>query len=104
MRTRYLSLRFRRVPVYLLRGSFFLHDHNTYFDDVAPLRSTPHIQQRETELGTMTTTEGFSYDSYMQYLDQLGESILQWADPNHDFRGFTSVCCRLVSLLWIGLP
>jgi hypothetical protein len=49
----------------------------------------------------MTTTEGFSYDSYMQYLDQLGESILQWADVNRDFRGFTNVCCRLVSFLWI---
>ena len=32
-----------------------------------------------------------SYDDYMQYLDQLGESILQWADPKHEFRGFTDV-------------
>lgn len=30
-------------------------------------------------------------DSYMKTLDGLGESILNWADPERDFRGYTEV-------------
>jgi hypothetical protein len=48
---------------------------------------------------TTTTTDGFSYDSYMQFLEQLGESILQWADPKQEFRGFTNVSGRSWSII-----
>jgi hypothetical protein len=45
-----------------------------------------------TEAATATmTTNDWTYETYIQYLDQLGESILQWADPEHQFRGHTNV-------------
>jgi hypothetical protein len=33
----------------------------------------------------------WTMDDYMQKLDQIGESILQWADPDNQFRGYTEV-------------
>lgn len=38
------------------------------------------------------------YDEYISKLDAVGESILKWADPEHQFRGYTEVsdqCLRL---------
>lgn len=31
------------------------------------------------------------YEKYMKTLDSVGESILQWADPERNFRGYTEV-------------
>jgi hypothetical protein len=32
-----------------------------------------------------------SYDEYIATLDGVGESILKWADPDTQFRGYTDV-------------
>jgi hypothetical protein len=48
------------------------------------------IMATEAATATMTTND-WTYETYIQYLDQLGESILQWADPEHQFRGHTNV-------------
>jgi hypothetical protein len=49
-----------------------------------------------TEAATATmTSNDWTYETYIQYLDQLGESILQWADPEHQFRGHTNVCINI---------
>jgi hypothetical protein len=37
------------------------------------------------------------YEEYVKTLESVGDSILEWADPNHTFRGHTEV--RLVALL-----
>ena len=31
------------------------------------------------------------FDEYMKVLDSAGESILSWADPERNFRGYTEV-------------
>jgi len=37
------------------------------------------------------------FDEYTKKLDSIGESILTWADPESDFRGYTEVrVCVLV--------
>jgi hypothetical protein len=36
------------------------------------------------------------YDEYVKTLESVGDSILEWADPNHTFRGHTEV--RFVTL------
>jgi hypothetical protein len=30
-------------------------------------------------------------DAYKERIDQIGEAILQWADPQRQFRGYTEV-------------
>jgi len=31
------------------------------------------------------------FDSYMKSLESLGDSILNWSDPERNFRGYTEV-------------
>jgi hypothetical protein len=56
-----------------------------------------------------------SYDEYNEKLDAIGESILNWADPDKNFRGYTEVrevptttvgknaCQHIGGMLQIGL-
>jgi hypothetical protein len=50
-----------------------------------------------------TDTDGFVhyYNTYMDYCEQMGETIIQWADPNNEFRGYTNVRFYFV-WLWNG--
>ena len=39
-----------------------------------------------------------SYDEYIESLDSIGESILIWADPDKQFRGYTEVGLLLLDM------
>lgn len=42
------------------------------------------------------------FEEYTKTLDSIGESILTWADPERDFRGYTEV--RLVVWSFLKKP
>jgi len=39
----------------------------------------------------MVFTTTSAYDKYAETLESVGESILDWADPEKQFRGYTEV-------------
>jgi len=63
--------------------------------------SNPH--HRRTQVGVTVLVhwcvqwkcgeEGaFKMEAYLNTMDSIGESILNWADPDNQFRGYTEVC------------
>jgi len=57
--------------------------------------------QAESNYNSHQQKQSIMYSAYIDIVDKVGESILDWADPENKFRGYTEV--RFVSMCFVGL-